>query len=103
EHAIYVQLLQIMNSASSHRAERISLSVKRMPRTLLALVMFSAIAILFLLFAFPFQNTLLGFISVAMTTALLFFAHFVLTDLDNPFDGTWNLSTVPFSELIGLR
>ena len=43
---------------------------------------------------------MLGFISIAVTTMLLFFAHFVVTDLDNPFEGTWNLDPTPFSELM---
>jgi hypothetical protein len=30
---------------------------------------------------------------------LLFFAHFVLTDLDNPFEGTWNVDSKPFRDL----
>jgi hypothetical protein len=39
-------------------------------------------------------------VSIGITTMLLFFAHFVLTDLDNPFEGTWNVSSQPFVELI---
>jgi hypothetical protein len=37
---------------------------------------------------------------VAITTMVLLFAHFVLTDLDNPFEGTWNVDSKPFAELI---
>jgi hypothetical protein len=100
ERVIYEQLLQIANTASTHRDERLSLSLKRMPQTLLAFVMLTAIAILFLLFFYPFRNTLLGVLSIAITTMLLFFAHFVVTDLDNPFEGAWNLSPVPFKDLL---
>jgi hypothetical protein len=46
------------------------------------------------------RNAPLGVVSVAITTMLLFFAHFVLTDLDNPFEGTWNAGSEPFGELI---
>ena len=38
--------------------------------------------------------------SIGITIMLLFFAHFVLTDLDNPFERTWNASSQPFAELI---
>jgi len=100
ERSIYERLLEIANAASAHRDERLSLSVKRMPRTLLAFVMLTAMVILFLLFFYPFRNTLLGVISIAVTTMLLFFAHFVVTDLDNPFEGTWNLDSTPFNELV---
>jgi len=71
-----------------------------MPRTLFIFVSLTACMILFLLFFYPFRNVALGIVSVAITTMLLFFAHFVLTDLDNPFEGTWNVGSEPFGELI---
>jgi hypothetical protein len=43
---------------------------------------------------------LLGLGAVAITSMLLFFAYFVLVDLDNPFEGTWNVVNDPFGELI---
>jgi len=92
-------LLQIANQASAHRDERLALSAKRIPRTLLLFVTLTASTILFLLLFFPFRNIMLGLVAVALTTMLLFFAHFVLTDLDNPFEGTWNVSSAPFGAL----
>jgi hypothetical protein len=100
ERKIYERLLEIANQASAHRDERIALSVKRIPRTLLLFVTLTASTILFLLFFYPFHNLALGLVSVAITTMLLFFAHFVLTDLDNPFEGTWNVNSEPFSDLV---
>ena len=92
-------LLLIANQASAHRDERLALSRKRIPRTLLLFVILTACTILFLLLFFPFHNVVLGLVAIALTTMLLFFAHFVLTDLDNPFEGTWNVDSSPFSEL----
>jgi RsiW-degrading membrane proteinase PrsW (M82 family) len=100
ERILYQQLLEIANQASAHRDERLALSVKRMPRTLLVFVTLTAAMILFLLFFFPFRNIALGLVSIAITTMLLFFANFVLTDLDNPFEGTWNVGSAPFAELV---
>jgi hypothetical protein len=100
ERILYQRLLDIANQASSHRDERLSVSAKRMPGTLRLFVTLTASMILFLLFFFPFRNVALGMVSVAITTMLLFFAHFVLTDLDNPFEGTWNLDSAPFAELV---
>jgi hypothetical protein len=100
ERMVYERLLDIANQASSHRDERLSLSVKRIPRTLLLFVSLTAGTILLLLLLYPFRNVALGVVAMSITTALLFFAHFVLTDLDNPFEGTWNVSTDPFGELI---
>jgi hypothetical protein len=100
EFRVHERLLEIANQASAHRDERLALSAKRIPRTLLLFVTLTALTILFLLFFFPFRNLALGAISVALTTMLLYFAHFVLTDLDNPFEGTWNVNNQPFDDLI---
>ena len=99
EQRAHEHLLQIANQASAHRDERLALSRKRIPRTLLLFVMLTALTILFLVLLFPFHNTVLGLVAVALTTMLLFFAHFVLTDLDNPFEGTWNVDSSPFADL----
>jgi hypothetical protein len=100
ERIVYERLLDIANQASAHRDERLSLSSKRMPQTLFLFVTMTASTILFLLFFYPFRNPVLGVVSLAITTMLLFFAHFVLTDLDNPFEGTWNVGSEPFGELV---
>ena len=100
ERVLYQRLLEIANQASAHRDERLALSVKRMPQTLLLFVTLTAAMILFLLLFFPFRNVVLGLASVAITSLLLFFANFVLTDLDNSFEGTWNVASGPFAELV---
>jgi hypothetical protein len=100
ERALYQHLLEIANQASIHRDERLALSVKRMPQTLLLFVTLTASMVLFLVFFFPFRNIALGLIAIALTTTVLALAHFVLTDLDNPFEGTWNVGSEPFAELI---
>ena len=97
---LHERMLEIVNRASAHRDERLAVSAKRMPRTLMLFVTLTAFSILFLLFFFPFGNLALGAISIALATMLLLFAHFVLTDLDNPFQGTWNVSVEPFNDLI---
>jgi len=99
ERIVYQRLLDIANQASAHRDERLDLSRKRMPQTLRVFVTLTASMIVFLLLLFPFRNLALGVVAVAITTMVLFFAHFVLTDLDNPFEGTWNVGSEPFAEL----
>lgn len=99
ERRAHQHLLQIANQASAHRDERLALSAKRIPRTLLLFVTLTAFTLLFLLLFFPFHNLALGIIATAIATMLLFFAHFVLTDLDNPFEGTWNVDSGAFGDL----
>lgn len=100
QRTIFSRLLEIANQASSHRDERLALSVKRMPRTLFAFVTLTAFMILLLVLVYPFHRLLLGLAAVAITSTILFFAHFVLSDLDNPFEGSWNVTNDPFGELI---
>jgi hypothetical protein len=97
---LHERMLEIVTRASSHRDERLAVSAKRMPRTLLFFVTLTAFSILFLLFFFPFGNLALGAISIALAAMLLYFANFVLRDLDNPFQGTWNVSVDPFNDLL---
>lgn len=99
EQRVHQHLLKTANQASAHRDERLALSAKRIPRTLLLFVTVTALTILFLMLFFPFHNLALGLVAVAIATMLLFFAHFVLTDLDNPFEGTWNVDSKPFRDL----
>ena len=99
ESRAHQHLLEIANQASGHRDERLALSAKRIPRTLLFFVIITAFSILFLLLFFPFHNLGFGIVAMAIATMLLFFAHFVLSDLDNPFEGTWNVDPKPFREL----
>jgi hypothetical protein len=98
--SVYERLLQIAIQASSHRDERLALSVKRMPRTLHFFVSLAAFMILLLVLSYPFRDAVLGTAAIVITTVLLFFARFVLSDLDNPFEGSWNASNVPFADLI---
>ena len=88
ERRAHGRLLEIANRASGHRDERLALSVKRIPRTLLLFVTLTACPILYSALFYPFHNL-----------ALLCFAHFVLTDLDHPFDGTGNVDAKPFDDL----
>jgi hypothetical protein len=60
----------------------------------------TASLIFLLIFFYPFHNLSLGLAAIVITGTLLFFAYFVLTDLDNPFEGTWNVSSKAFSDLV---
>jgi hypothetical protein len=99
QRTVFERLLEIANQASSHRDERLALSVKRMPRTLHFFVSLTAVMILLLVLCYPFRDAVLGMASTVITSMLLFFARFVLTDLDNPFEGSWNASNAPFADL----
>jgi hypothetical protein len=100
QQALFQSLLELANTAGAHRDERLALSVKRMPRTLHIFVSLTGFTIMLLVLCYPFHNVVLGAASVVIIGMLLLFARFVVTDLDNPFEGSWNVSSDPFAELM---
>jgi hypothetical protein len=91
EHRFYESLLEIAHQASAHRDERRAQRKAGSPAPCLLFVTLTADTILFLLFFDALHNLAFGLVAIA--TMLLFFAHFGLTDLDNPFEGTWNVDS----------
>lgn len=100
ERILYPRLLDIANQASSHRDERLFPQRRENAADPSGICHAYRVYDSFLLFFYPFRNLALGLVAVAITTMLLFFANFVLTDLDNPFEGTWNVGSEPFAELV---
>jgi hypothetical protein len=100
QQALFQSLLELANTAGAHRDERLALSVKRMPRTLHIFVSLTGFTIMLLVLCYPFHNVVLGAASVVIIGMLLLFARFVVADLDNPFEGSWNVSSDPFAELM---
>jgi Protein of unknown function (DUF4239) len=100
EQSTLQRLVDIARKLSEHRDERIAKSLTRIPPTLLALVRTMVGALLLLLFVYPFHSTGVGIMSFCLLTVILFFSNLVMTDTDNPFDGIFNVSPRPFSELM---
>jgi hypothetical protein len=59
-----------------------------------------AVALLLLIFVYPFHHGLAGGACFALIALVLFFANLVMTDTDNPFKGVCNVSPQPFSDLL---
>lgn len=100
EEALIGRLIDITRRISQQRDERIAKSLTRIPPTLLALVRIMAGTLLLLVFWYPFHSLALGLVCFLLLAAILFLSNVVMTDTDNPFDGIFNVSPRPFSELI---
>lgn len=46
------------------------------------------------------RSTGVGIVNFSLLTPILFFSNLVMTDTDNSFDGIFNVSSTPFSELM---
>lgn len=101
ERAMHTRLIDMAQKAGERRDERVSKSLTRLPPTLAALVNTIALALLLLVFVYPFHYWYTGAAGFTLVAALLFLANFVMTDTDNPLKGVWNVSPEPFSALKG--
>jgi len=99
ENAIYQRLIDIARETGEHRDERLTKSLTQMPATLIHLVHTLAIALVLLVFFYPFHYWIAGLCCFLMVGLILFLANLVMTDTDNPFKGVYNVSPKPFSDL----
>jgi hypothetical protein len=97
---IHGRLIDIARRTGEHRDERITKSLTQIPPTLIRLVDTMAGALLALVFVYPFHHWLAGFTCFGLLALVLFLANLVMRDTDNPFEGIWNVSPKPFSDLL---
>jgi hypothetical protein len=100
QESAHQRLIEIARRAGEHRDERIAKSRTRIPHTLERLVNTMAVALLALVFVYPFQNWISGLACFAVLATVLFLAGLVMTDTDNPFHGICNVSPKPFLGLL---
>jgi len=82
-----------------NRDDRIAKSLTQIPPTLIRLVDTLAGALL-LVFVYPFRHWLAGLACFSLLALVIFLANLAIRDTDNPFNGIWNLSSKPFSDLL---
>ncbi len=100
EEPLVWRLIEITRKISQQRDERVGKSLTRIPPTLLALVRIMAGTLLLLVFFYPFHSLPVGLACFVLLAVILFLSNLVMTDTDNPFDGIFNVSSRPFSELM---
>lgn len=94
------RLIDIARKLSGQGDERLARSLTRIPPTLLLLVRIMVAAILLLVFMYPFHSLAFGAACFSLVAIILFFSNLVMTDTDNPFDGVFNVSSQPFTDLM---
>jgi hypothetical protein len=99
EEQMHARLIDIVRRAGEHRDDRIAKSLTQIPPTLVRLVNGMALALLLLVFVYPFHRGLIGFSCFVLLTGVLFGANIVMMDMDNPFKGLHNVSPEAFLNL----
>lgn len=100
EEVMHQRLIEMARRTSEHRDDRIAKSLTQIPPTLIRLVDTMASALLLLVFLYPFRHWLAGLACFGLLSLVLFLANLVMRDTDNPFNGVWNVSSKPFSDLL---
>ena len=93
------QVVDIVREAAGNRDERLTKSLTQIPATLIHLVHAMALALVALVFFYPFHRWGTGLCCFAAVAVILFLANLVMTDTDNPFQGIYNVSPKPFADL----
>ena len=101
DEVMHERLIDIARRTGEHRDDRIAKSLTQIPPTLIRLVDTMASALLLLVFVYPFRHWMAGLACFGLLALVLFLANLVMRDTDNPFNGIWNVSSKPFSDLIG--
>jgi hypothetical protein len=99
EEQMHARLIDIARRVSENRDDRLAKSLTQIPQTLVHLVNAMAIALLLLVFVYPFHHGAIGFLCFAVFAGVLSGANLVMMDTDNPFQGVCNLSPHSFLDL----
>ncbi len=99
ESQVHERLIDIVREAGEHRDERLTKSLTQIPATLIHLVHTMALALVSLVFFYPFHHMAAGLFCFLLVGTILFLANLVMMDTDNPFQGVYNISPKPFADL----
>ena len=97
---VYAELLSALRRVLQSRDERLSVSGMRIPSTLWCLVVFGACALLAGFMVLGVRSTPLAIGVVAGVAGILTFLLAVIRDMDNPFQGVWNVSYDPMTTAV---
>lgn len=93
--AIFPSLIEQYEALSSVRMERIENGVTRVPLLLKLFFMILSVGLILSFALLGFNSNWLYYFSLITITFILGFAYLMAIDLDNPFDGFWNIDYVP--------
>ena len=93
---VFDQLLEDYDNLSATRNERINQSLARLPGLLTTFLYLSSAFVITIFLLMPFNNMYYGFLTIGILTFILGLVFQLIEDLDNPFEGYWNISPEAF-------
>ena len=91
-------LMNKITDITTLRSKRISYAREQLPSRLQTLVTFMSIMLLFGFIFVGVHNIWIHGLMVFSITILIYFAHIILSELNHPFRGVWNINKRPFQE-----
>jgi hypothetical protein len=92
DQAIYDEMLRALTRVSESRDERLAVSATRIPATLWSLVIFGSFAVMGGILFLGIRSLPLSIAASAGAAGVVAFLLAVIRDMDNPFNGLWNVS-----------
>lgn len=93
---VFDHLLEHYGELSVTRSVRINQSLSRLPTLLKLFIYVASLFVLLLFILTPFSNQYYGYVSVVALGFVLAMVSQLIEDLDNPFEGVWNITPEPF-------
>jgi hypothetical protein len=93
------EMLRALERVSDARDARLAVSTTRIPRTLWQLIVFASCALFAGFLLLGIRSLPLAMLMVAAVAGVLAFLLSVVSDMDNPFDGAWNVSYRPLDAI----
>lgn len=94
--SIFQSIINAYEELSTSRAERIEHSVTRIPPILKLFFLLVSVLFVVIYMVHGFNNLYLYLFTLAVLTFIVKFSYIIITDLDNPFKGIWNISLESF-------
>lgn len=99
DEVVFGAMIEGYSILAEHRNQRIAYAITRLPVTLKVLILTASTISLFMITVMPFTFVFFHLIVTFFTYFIISMLVFLIFDLDNPFRGTWQLSTIDYQRV----
>lgn len=94
------KLIQNIADITTHRTNRLTASVDRLPSLFKHLIIMLSVVVVFSFTMIPIQNFWVNMGLNAVNSFGIALIYFIINDLDYPFGGVWSLQPTPFQDFL---
>lgn len=97
---VATELFRLVNKVIDDRGDRLAFAKQKMPKPVLALSFISSILWLLPFFTLSFSKPFIQILYIGGTTFVVASLMLIITDLDDPFHGTWRINHESWDDLV---